>query len=154
MWYSRNYVIHVSSPIFWHFGKKFIFLVSVTIEKTLSKLLCIVSLTLVIFRYLHLVKPMPPTGKTAVELYKSKPHISAWMGKVRAMLDTKETYQVQRSVINLVSACSTITCVQEHNILAHFPSRNAEPTMDSWDLNPLKWLDVVLVQLLNIILHS
>lgn len=70
------------------------------------------------------------------------------------MLDIKETYQVQRSVINLVSACSTITYVQEHNILAHFPSRNAEPTMDRWDLNPLKWLDMILVQLLNIILHS
>lgn len=95
-----------SSAVFWQFGKKLIFFLSIIIKITLSKLLCIVSLTLVICRHLLWLKTVPHTEKTGVELCKSKPHISAWMRKVRAMLDIKKTYQVQRSAINLVSAWS------------------------------------------------
>jgi len=45
-------------------------------ERTLNKLLCIISLTLVIYRHLQLLRTVPPTEKTATELCKSKPHIS------------------------------------------------------------------------------
>lgn len=116
LYYSWNYTAGVSSPMFWHFGKNLIFLLSIIIEVILNKLLCIVSLTLVICRHLQLLKTVPPTEKTAVELCRSKPHISAWLRKVKAMLDIKKTYQVQRSVINLVSAWSRLTSVQENHL--------------------------------------
>lgn len=143
----------VFSALFWQFGKKLIFFLSIIIGITLSKLLCIVSLTLVICRHLQGVKTVPHTEKTGVELCKSKPHISAWMRKVRAMLDIKKTYQVQRSAINLVSAWSQANLFAgTQHLSAFFSSVNTQSTMDMWDLNPLMWLDIVKV--LNVSLHS
>lgn len=117
--------------------KKLIFLLSVIIEITPNKLLCFISVTLVIHRHLQLLKTVPPTEKTAAKLCKSKPHISDWMRKITAMLNIKKTQQVQRAAINLFNAWTRLTCVQEH-ILAPLSSMNADPALDIWDLNPLK----------------
>ena len=119
-------------------------------ERTLNKLLCIISLTLVIYRHLQLLRTVPPTEKTATELCKSKPHISDWMRKVRTMLDIKRIYHNQRFVINLVSAWNRLTCGQEHNLLAHFPSMSAQPAMNIQDWNPLKWLDIQYMYIMDI----
>lgn len=61
---------------------------------------------------------MPPTKKTAAELCKSKPHISGWIRKMRAMLDINRTHQVQRSVINLVSTWRPFPCMKQASLYA------------------------------------